>query len=414
MTRLLFFGDTAGTGFGTVTRDLGRALLGVGVDVRFMSLNEQPAGELEEPFAGRTALLGESSGWLGLDDAARAHARISGFSTGSLFEDGWAPDVALVVGDIGSLKMSPLLDLVPPGFPLLHYVPIEGIGSPPRWREVFERVVPVAMSEFGADEIERITGTRPPVIYHGVDTDDFYPVSAARPIVLGGADGSLTILRSKADCKRALGWNPDELHLFRADRHMPRKRYASLLRSVAPVLAAHADVRLIWHCRTVDQGGDLLDERSKYPAAIGARMQSTGFHDRFGGVERKILNVLYNAADLYVTTSAEGFGLCIAEALAAGTPAIGPAYSAVPEVIGPAGAVVPVAGLVDTIYGCFWCAIDEPALTEAIEFLVTHKARRLELGRLGPAHVGANFSWQRAAEQFRDLAASLARSEAAA
>ncbi len=34
MTRILFFGDLAATGFGTVTMDLGRALLDRGEDVR--------------------------------------------------------------------------------------------------------------------------------------------------------------------------------------------------------------------------------------------------------------------------------------------------------------------------------------------------------------------------------------------
>ena len=43
MTRVLFLGDLAGTGFGTVTRDLGRELLARGLDVRFMSLNEGTA-----------------------------------------------------------------------------------------------------------------------------------------------------------------------------------------------------------------------------------------------------------------------------------------------------------------------------------------------------------------------------------
>src|SRR5690349_11545329 len=50
--KLLFFGDAATTGFGSVTMDLGRALLNLGVDVRFVSQNDLP--ELPEPFASRT------------------------------------------------------------------------------------------------------------------------------------------------------------------------------------------------------------------------------------------------------------------------------------------------------------------------------------------------------------------------
>jgi hypothetical protein len=50
--KLLFFGDLAATGFGTVTADLGRALIEQGVDVRFVSQNE--FGELPPPFDTRT------------------------------------------------------------------------------------------------------------------------------------------------------------------------------------------------------------------------------------------------------------------------------------------------------------------------------------------------------------------------
>ena len=97
----------------------------------------------------------------------------------------------------------------------------------------------------------------------------------------------------------------------------------------------------VWHCATIDQGGDLSDEVSKY-GRLAAQLFSTGFHDQYGGLERRLLNALYNAADIYVSNSSEGFGLCIAEALACGVPAVGIDYSAVPEVIGPAGIKVPI------------------------------------------------------------------------
>ena len=40
MTRVLILGDTAGTGFGTVTRDLASAMVRRGDDVRIVSMNE--------------------------------------------------------------------------------------------------------------------------------------------------------------------------------------------------------------------------------------------------------------------------------------------------------------------------------------------------------------------------------------
>lgn len=408
MSRVLFLGDLAGTGFGTVTRNLGRELLALGLDVRFMSLNEGAVEDLEEPFRSRTALIGDPDGWLAYptdeETGKRTSARIEGMFTGSLFPDGWVPQSAIIVGDVGSLKISPVLGFLPRGFPAFHYVPIEGVGLPPSWGALWQMVRPVAMCEFGATEIEKVTGSRPPVVYHGVNSDDFWPVSASRPIVFR-AGKELHVLRTKADCKAFFGAKPDRFWALRTDRHMPRKLYGSMLRIMADVLGAYPQVDFVYHCRTLDQGGDLSDERAKYPPVIRNRMISTGFHDKYGGAEPRILNILYNAADVYVTTSAEGFGLTIAEALACGVPVVGMDYSSVPEVIGPAGITVPVAHLLDNIYSYFWATPDERAFAKAVESLILGNARRRELGRQGPAHVAEHFRWDAAARQFADLIA---------
>ncbi len=426
--RLLFLGDSAGTGFGTVTHDLGSALIALGVDVRFVSLNEQ-IEELDEPFKGRTASLGSPDGWLSgnwitaarealasgaelpADQATEIRAtvaRIDGMFTGALFDDGWVPEAAIILGDVGSLKVSPVLSLIPEGFPAFHYVPIEGIGIPPAWAQLWKVLKPVAVCEFGADVIQVVTGSRPPVIYHGVDRSVFHPVSIAQPIVMR-MGSELKVLRTKADCRKFLGWAQDEIILFRSDRHMPRKCFAAMYRSVAPILAKYENVRLITHCRVTDEGGDLRDEISKYHVSIGSRMNITGIGGR---ADRKLLAAMYNAADIYVSTSAEGFGLTIAEAIACGLPAIGLDYSSVPEVMGPAGIAVRSV-LIDNIYSYFWATPIEKLYTEALEKLVTQKAERHVMGAKGPYHV-QKFDWAMSAQQFIDLARSFIRQEVAA
>ena len=394
MTRILFLGDSAGTGFGTVTKDLGTALLKRGDEVRFLSLNEQ-IEELEEPFVGRTAVLGLPDGWLAAKDVV---GQIEGMFTGGLFTDGWVPQVALVLGDMGSLKVSPVVKLIPPGFPAFHYVPIEGVWLPPAWADVWKRLEPIAVSNFGADEIAKVTGRRPPVVYHGVNTDDFFPVSPTHRIVLRTKDGLIS-LRSKADCRRFLGWPQDAFIMFRADRHMPRKDYPALFRAVAPVLQKHPDALLIAHARVYDQGGDFSDDVSHF-GPLAQRMVFSGVG---GSADRKLLAAMYGGADLYVSNSAEGFGLTIAESLACGTPAVGLDYASVPEVIGPAGVLVPVGNLVDNIYGHFWAHVHEGAMTEAIEKLYADRAGLALLGMKGPAHVREHFSWPKAGEQIGEL-----------
>lgn len=429
--RVLVFGDLAQTGFGTVTMDLGRELVATGVDARFASLNEGPWLDDEQPdwLTGRVLRLGSPDGWLsrpdGPESAAAMVPLIEGIFTSRPWADGWAPEAAVIIGDVGSVKVSPVVRFIPPGFPVYHYVPVEGIALPPLWRTLWQRLTPVAMSEFGADQIERLTGTRPPVVYHGVDTEAFRPATPDRPLTIR-AGTTLHVLRSKNDCKRFLGIDPDRVMLFRADRNVPRKRYPSLFRSIAPVLARHPEADFFYHCLSLDQGGDLADERSKYGplrgwnedgqpifGGVAGRINPTGFHDAQRSTPRELLAILYNAADVYVSVCAEGFGLTIAEAIACGTPALALDFSAVPEVVGPAGQCVPVDFYDDNIYSHLWAGVDEPAYAAALERLVSSRALRRELGAKGPIHVGANFRWERAARQFQTIMAGQAAEVAA-
>lgn len=394
--KVMFLGDLAGTGFGTVTQDLGRALLALGLDLRFVSQNE--LGELPEPFASRTFTVNDEDGWLKLKN----NGGVIGLLDGRLWQDGWVPDAAIVLGDWLNVALMVLADehtrAIFERIPTIHYVPIEGVDLPPAWGELWDIVVPVAMSEFGADQIEKVTGSRPTMIYHGIDTAQFRPITPEKPLRLKSPDGEEGVaLRSKADCKRLFGADPRHRWIFRADRHMPRKRYNELFRSLAPVVAARPDTFLVYHCRSKDEGGDLDHTKSKYPPAIRAKIVNTGFHDQMGGASRDILTALYNAADLYVSNSAEGFGLTIAEAIACGTPAVGLRYSAVPEVIGPAGITVPPAGLVDNEYDHFWAAADQQTFGQAVGALLDDEVTRKRMGRLGPDHVRQNFQWDRAA-----------------
>jgi len=269
------------------------------------------------------------------------------------------------------------------------------------------------MSEFGADQIERIMGARPPVIYHGVHTDDFWPASRERPLWIKRETRDKA-LRSRADCKKFFGANPDSTWILRTDRHMPRKRYSSWLRAIVPVLMRNPDTYAVIHCRSFDQGGNLRDGISKYPEPARKRIILTPFHDAWGGAPRDVLAALYNAADVYASNSAEGFGLTIAEAIACGTPAVGVGYSAVPEVVGPAGIIVPEGGLYDNEYDHFWWAADERAFGNAVEKLIRDPVLRRKLGREGPKHVTSNFTWPAAAAAFAGLIESAVAERTAA
>ena len=430
--RLLFFGDLMQTGFGTVTFNLGKALLDAGVDIRLCSLNEPEFKgwwhDLPEWVQDRAATFDNPDGWLVRGDA-EAKDKLNRMFTGGLFRDGWTPEAAIILGDPGSLEVSPVLDIIPEGMPVWHHVPIEGTASPPAWTILWQNVQPVPTSLFGAQEIGRLLRREIPYVYHGVDTEVFHVPSAERPIVIRGSK-DLHVLRSRRECKEFLGLHPDRFMILRADRNMARKRYPSLLRSLAPVLDADPNVDFWWHCKSVDQGGNMFAFRSHFPRHIQERMQPTGFHDDRKMATPELMSALYAAADLYVSVSAEGFGLTIAEAMACGTPAVAMDYSSVPEVLGAepsditmrfdkarvrtafGGVLVPPAFLDDNVYGYFWAGVNERLFSEAVMAFVRMPAtqRRL-IGLRGSTHVANTFTWQKAAEKFMSI---MAKSEAVA
>ena len=292
--KLVWLGDSADTGFGTVTMNICRRLLEQGVDVRILSDNVA-GNPIPHPLGERT--------W---DIAQVGQAVPSMLLRG--FEDGWKPDVCVILGDYqaarGNVLGHPALTRAFSGVPTHHYVPIEGVGLPPRWNDLWSIIHPIAMSEFGAEQIASVTGTRPPVIHHGVSTDDFYPVSRERPGSWSPTQGQIV---SRTEAKNALRFPPDRIMVLRTDRHMPRKRYNSMLRAMGKVFDAVPNLDLVIHCRPEDQGGNLWDAISKLDERHRERVKLTKAHSTFKGISRADLNVLYNAADIYASTSAEGF-----------------------------------------------------------------------------------------------------------
>lgn len=402
MTRVLFFGDAQPTGFGSVTRDLGAALLDRGMDLRFVSQNDVP-GDLEEPYRSRTvelsSLILSEHGVEGLRDFVPALIRGDSevlLADGSGWER-WKPDACILLGDFAAARHFArpyLADFA--SLPTFHYCPVEGVDLPPAWAELWRVLLPVAMSRFGQEEIAKVTGVLPPLAYHGVDTGTFHPATPSDPIVIVNEDGSRSPLTSKEACKAWFGINPKARVVLRTDRNMPRKRYGSLLRSLAPVLAERKDTALVIHCAAWDQGGNLRDSISKLPLHVQQQVRVTDAR----GIPRAVLAAMYNAADVYASTSAEGFGLTIAEAIACGVPAVGLDYSAVPEVIGPAGVVIPPAYLYDNEYDHMWASPDEDAFGAAVAFLLDHPAKARGIGAQGPRHVARTFTWAGCAEVF--------------
>lgn len=260
--------------------------------------------------------------------------------------------------------------------PILGYLPIDGTSSPGSWDILKERMTRIAMSKFGRDTAM----PEADVIWHGVDTTVFHP-------------------RDKAEAKRAVGYDPDRFLIVRVDRNSQRKDFPSTWKALRPVLRRHPDIDVHFHCQ-------------ENPGLDGMNMTAYRWNDEdirdrvrfpdiggFTGWGTDDLANLYAAADLFVSTShGEGFGLPLLESIASGTPVIATDCSAIREVVGPGGVLIPPLGAIPVPMGQEQALPDVPAFTAAIEYLYEAGGVRRKLSKAGVVHA-QQFSWPTAAEK---------------
>lgn len=162
------------------------------------------------------------------------------------------------------------------------------------------------------------------VIYHGCEPDVFYPFSE----------------EERLETRRTMfGIEDDMFLIINVNRNQVRK---DLMRTMAAFRLFHMEQQnsvLYLHSKQKDIGGNLVGQaeylginvRAKQPEII---FSPENYHE-LTGISREDLNRIYNCADVCVSTSTgEGWGLTTTEAMAAGTPFIGPNNTVFPEILG--------------------------------------------------------------------------------
>lgn len=282
--------------------------------------------------------------------------------------------------------------------PMITYVPCDGYDLPRQWTEYLPQFSTVAaMSAFGQSQYPGSV-----LVPHGVDKDVFWPV-AEKPIKVSSGE----TLRSKRECKKAFGLDPDGFLVLRVDSNSGRKDYGSTVKALVPFMRRHGDVQVWLHCQehgpmTTNIG--LTFTKYEDGAKLYERVRFPDLKTSYQGWPESDLNALYNAADVFLSTSrGEGFGLTLAEAAMCAVPIVAQNVSAIPETVGPGGILLEPAMKVVVPSGQDTCIPNPPAFTDALERLYESAGLRRDLGAAGRQHVLDSFDWDVAARQFDGL-----------
>ncbi|MEI6916617.1 MAG: glycosyltransferase [Armatimonadota bacterium] len=219
-----------------------------------------------------------------------------------------------------------------------------------------------------AAEIVHRKGYKGPsaVVPNAVDTDLFYPMD-------------------KDKCRMELGFQGFVVGYV--GRLVEEKGLSDLVEAVA---VCGDDVRLV-----MVGAGPYRDDLQKQATDLGCGARVTLLDARPLTELPRLMNA-FDALALPSRTTAtwkEQYGRVIIEAQACGTPVIGSDSGAIPEVVGVGGLVFPEK--------------DSAALADVIRRLRDNPEFRRALGEAGRERVGLTCTWQRVAEQMRDIYTTL-------
>lgn len=291
--------------------------------------------------------------------------------------------------------------------PMLAYIPVDGEALPPTWTTFLPKVTNViAMSKWGQKFYDPSQ-----LVYHAIDQETFWPIWEKPKTTSTGI-----VCKTKADCKRAFGLDPDKFLVGRVDTNSGRKDYAALIKALWPVMEKFKDIEAWFHCEdeAPNVGLRMQDMLLRNAEAVNPnRFHFPGLHTSFEGWSIEDMNVLYSAFDIVVSTSrGEGAGLGNMEALACGIPVVAQNVSAIPEYIGPGAILLEASGyMITPPSGQDNWLPDIPAFTEAIERLFHSKGLQRDLGHAGVEHIRSLATWDGAASQFDEYITELEKFE---
>lgn len=317
--KILFAGDTptVSTGFGVVAENLLLELKKLGHDITILGVNHNG-----EPYDQRRFPYKIYPCDKGSIEAVYGYRKL--WWLASIVE----PDLIFFLND--PWVIDKYMQYKPSDFPetvkFLAYYPIDGGPMRKKWMELLEKdfSAQVCYSIFAENIIIESLGHKPKnlyQVYHGVDTNYFFPVDQQ-------------IARTK------LGIPLDSFVVGMIARNQFRKRFDLLVKGFAKFAEDKENVKLYLHTALEDVGFDIIDLAGQL--GLQGKTQEPGKGKLIltpdlrveQGVPKEMLNYIYNSLDVHALISlGDGFGLPVAESMAVACPQLVSDHSCLKELV---------------------------------------------------------------------------------
>jgi glycosyltransferase involved in cell wall biosynthesis len=238
-------------------------------------------------------------------------------------------------------------------FKSIFYFPVDCKLLPQITKDIEFFDTLVTYTEFARKEVYRLRPEikgRVRVVNHGNNSKDFYPLSDEERIAFR---------------KEYFGENADKFIITNVNRNQPRK-------DIPNTIFAYVEARKNWpsnlpepflyiHCHPNDpMGWDLraiLWQFEELEEDVHYKLLPKKYEQSMAGID--VLNSIYNASDVYLTTTlGEGWGLTFSEAAACKVPVIAPYTTSFMEMSG----YGKNAYMLETIYPC--CQFNDNVVRE--------------------------------------------------
>lgn len=207
-------------------------------------------------------------------------------------------------------------------FKWIAYYPVDS-RLKENWVEtILKADYPVAYTQYGKDQMTywKKEAENVEIIPHGVDIKTFFPISKEE--------------RQHFRKNYFEGLKDTTFLVTNISRNQPRKDIMRTLLIFRDFNKRYPDSRLCMHMKNTDAGGTVEEMAEEIGLPRDMFYLPENFNEN-SGVSLEVLNKIYNASDVLLTTTlGEGWGFINTESMAVKRPIVAPANTSIPEIFG--------------------------------------------------------------------------------